>query len=653
MTAAILYRGYIQTRGKAPIEKFKNVSSEKLRTESQAQVCVSYGGVLSENTVLVDINDKKQSDILLKIVRDYKVKCRVVKTSRGRHFLFKNSGDFKKCQGDVRLAIGLTADIKIGSKNSYEVLKIDGVQRPVEYDEMTVESDYDVIPKWLSPVRSDKHFLKMGNGSGRNSGLFGYKMTLHKKGFDADEISTTISIINNFIFKDPLPSAEMESILSDENFQDARPDFYVDGKFSHADFGDWMIRQYHMVRMYDQPHIFNGKIYRPEQRLIEREMIHELRIIKSAQRVEVYKYIDAVLDDIDPGPQRYFIAFKNGVLDLRTGELSPHSPEFIVTNLIPFNYDPGATSDILDTFLKNISCNDYQVMRLILEMIGYCLYGENNLRASFMLTGSEGSNGKSTLLDLLKYMLGGEFGGNLSTLDIKELGERFSTIMLYAKLANICDDVDETYLGGDKLAVFKRLVVGNSMKAEQKGQPVFNFKNRAKLIFSANAIPRMQTRGFEAIKSRLRIIRFDARFTPDDPDYDPNLGFKLQKPAVAEALIAYAVDALKEVLKTGRFTEPQKVIDALDDFEKDNNPILLFLDELIPENDIIGHPTKNIYTRYSVWCNEQGHNPLSFTAFSREIKRILKCEIKPKSIKDSMSGTYKSARCFVPGEGQK
>ena len=125
-----LYKGYIKTRNKRAAEPFKNVDTFK--TYDEVRKYDEFAGILAEDTILVDIDDKAQSDILMKIVKDLGLKCRVYATTRGRHFLFKNS-NIEKCSTKSTLAVGLQSDIKIGrDKASYEVLKYEGVERPIE-----------------------------------------------------------------------------------------------------------------------------------------------------------------------------------------------------------------------------------------------------------------------------------------------------------------------------------------------------------------------------------------------------------------------------------------------------------------------------------------------------------------------------------------
>ena len=64
---------------------------------------------------------------------------------------------------------------------------------------------------------------------------------------------------------------------------------------------------------------------------------------------------------------------------------------------------------------------------------------------------------------------------NISALDLKELGDRFTTSMMFGKLANIGDDIGDDFMQGTQVAMFKKIVTGNRIKAERKGQDPFLF----------------------------------------------------------------------------------------------------------------------------------------------------------------------------------
>lgn len=106
----MFFKGFVETKNKKCIEKFKGRTDFK--TFEQVQSLPEYAGILATETILIDIDDSETSEILFKVVKEYALTCRVYKTSRGKHFLFKNSGVPTNKTG-CKLAIGLTADIKV------------------------------------------------------------------------------------------------------------------------------------------------------------------------------------------------------------------------------------------------------------------------------------------------------------------------------------------------------------------------------------------------------------------------------------------------------------------------------------------------------------------------------------------------------------
>ena len=109
----MFFKGYVETKGKASIEKLKNRTTWK--TYDEVKNLNGFGGVLADDTILIDIDDSDQSEILMNIVEELQLDCKVLCTSRGKHFLFKNH-TIARNRTHVQLAVGLTADIKVGSK---------------------------------------------------------------------------------------------------------------------------------------------------------------------------------------------------------------------------------------------------------------------------------------------------------------------------------------------------------------------------------------------------------------------------------------------------------------------------------------------------------------------------------------------------------
>lgn len=207
------------------------------------------------------------------------------------------------------------------------------------------------------------------------------------------------------------------------------------------------------------------------------------------------------------------------------------------------------------------------------EVIGYTFYRRNELRKAFILTGDK-HNGKSTYLDMIAQLLGVE---NTTALDLKELGDRFKTAELFGKLANIGDDIGDEFIANP--AIFKKVVSGDRVNAERKGQDPFDFTCYAKMLFSANSIPRIKDKS-GAVIDRLIIVPFDASFSKNDADYDPYIKYKLRDDVVMEYLINLGIAGLKRILENQGFTVNKKLLIILRNTKKTTTRFYCFFKRL-------------------------------------------------------------------------
>jgi putative DNA primase/helicase len=628
----LFFKGYVETKNKKCIEKFKGRTDFK--TFEQVQSLPEYAGILAAETILIDVDDFEASEILFKVVKEYALTCRVYRTSRGKHFLFKNSGVPTNKTG-CKLAIGLTADIKIGTRNSYEVLKYDNQNREILYD--TAENEEaQQLPRWLFPVKSKMEFLNMETGDGRNQGLFNYILTLQSNDFSVEEARETIRIINKFVLKVPLSDDEIETVLRDDAFK--KPVFFMGSTFLFDKFATFLKNNNHIIKINNQLHIYKNGIYISGLAEIEAEMIQHIPGLNRAKRTEVLAYLDILIRENSKAEDANLIAFENGLYNIVDDSFVEFTPEHIITNKIRWKYNPEAYSELADKTLNKIACNDPQIRALLEEAIGYCFYRRNELGKAFILTGDK-SNGKSTFLSMVQCLLGDE---NISSLDLKELGDRFKTAEMFGKLANIGDDIGDEFIANP--AIFKKLVTGERVSAERKGQNPFEFNNYSKLLFSANNIPRIKDKT-GAVQRRLTIIPFDARFSADDPDFNPYIKHLLKTDEVMEYLINLGIVGLKRVLLNRKFTGSTKVQKAMDEYEENNNPIIGFFRECEDEEfQIENEPTNVVYKRYQEYCLANSLQPMSNIEFSKQVNRILNMRVENKWLNG------KKHRIFIKNE---
>ena len=596
-----IFKGYIPTKGKRPIEPIRG------RTEfyplEEVKHLESYGGVLKDDVILVDSDFTEESQILLKIIKDLKINCNILETTRGIHMYFINT-DIKSNKINNQCPLSLTLDYKLGNRNTVVPLKINGVNRKW----LQETNSMDPLPIWLIPIgKNIIDFSSMGEGDGRNQALFNYILKLQSEGLSKNEIRETITIINKYILEDPLPERELETILRDEAF--LKESFYKGGKLQYEPLAKYMIENEHIVLINDELHIYKDGIYVNDKKEIERTMLKYINNSTRTPRQEALAYLEMLCRNVIRTSE-YYIAFENGIYNLQTKEMTDFDKKYIITNKIRTNYNPEAYSEVMDNTLDKICCYDEELRNLIEEMIGYCLFRRNSFEKAFILTGN-GANGKSTLLEVIEQMIGEE---NISSVALEELDERFKTYQLEGKLVNIGDDISNNYIEDN--STFKKLSTGQKVNVERKGKDPYDLENYSKLIFSANELPRINDLT-DALKRRLVFVPFNAKFSKKDKDYDPFILDKLTQPEALEYLLKLAVDGLHRLIENNGFEVPKQSLKLWEEYEEINNPVVAFLNEF----NIDGDKVDDVYLKYTTWCSQSGLRSLSKIGFGREVSK--------------------------------
>lgn len=592
------------------------------------------GLIVPKPFIVLDFDTKSDSEIMLRIVEALDLKCRVMRTTRGYHFWFRSAEPWKNFK-KTRLAIGIYSDCRSHSKNAYVKIKDSGVMR--EWIRKVPTEEIQEVPRWLYPVSNPSHkfeFKGMKDGDGRNQELFNYIVYLQTKGFTRDEIRETIEVVNAYVFEDPLDDHEIATICRDEAFKpDEEIAKQIEEKktvgFKHNEFGDELIETYKILTVNGQLYVYEDGYYQQDERIIERKMIELYPAIKQNQRSEVLAYIriKTHINSADIKVSPYIINLKNTRLDIRTGKCLEFTPDAVEFDRIPVTYDPSAYCADLDKMLNRVFLGDREVINLFEEMIGYCLIKSARYQKAFILVGS-GSNGKSTVLDLLEEFLGPR---NYSSLPLEKVTDRFNMAELENRLANIGDDIDNVTIRDS--GTLKKMISGESITVERKGERPFKLSPYATHIYSANAIPRSFDKS-DGFYRRWLLVPFNAKFTAEDPDYDPLIFDKITTDAALSYLLNIGLRGASRLIKRGRFTEPQSVKEALEHYKTDNSTTLSWIEDKGLDADyFLDNSTDKVYADFTDWCKLSGIKAGNVTGkktFNREIIYKYDFEDKPR-----------------------
>lgn len=288
------------------------------------------------------------------------------------------------------------------------------------------------------------------------------------------------------------------------------------------------------------------------------------------------------------------IVVANGILDVVTKELIPHTPKLFIETRLPMKYYKDAKCAHIEQFIIEVVGKEQEP--LIQEILGYCLYKALPYHKSIMLIGG-GANGKSTLLHLIEKFLGAE---NVSHTTLQALcTNRFSTAQLYGKLANICDDLPNTAL--KQTSMFKMLTGGYKVEGQKKFKNPFDFQNYAKLIFSANQVPESVDDTI-AFFRRWILIACNNLFIGES--CNPKILDEITTPEEMSGLLNYALEGLQRLQEKRKFSTSENIEATREHYIRNSNSAKAFIEESLefdpdPEKKI---PVVDLYEKYITFC---------------------------------------------------
>lgn len=321
------------------------------------------------------------------------------------------------------------------------------------------------------------------------------------------------------------------------------------------------------------------------------------------------------IDEFNVSPVSTWINLYNGMIEWRSPgrpERIRHDPLYLSSVQLPVSYVDTAECPEFDTFIEQ-SVEPDDVQR-VWETIGYLMMSGNPLQRAFLLTGG-GGNGKGVLLDVIKALLGEQ---NCSAVPLHDFStSQFATAELFGRLANICGEIDNTYI--ESTARVKEIVGDDRMKGERKGKDPFYFKPWCKMIFSANEIPS------SADASRGWWRRFEVVHFPNQPARpDPGLKERLITTASLQGIAAHGIHALRTLIERGEFAHGDAARRAHLEFRMKNNKLLAWLNDSGELLDGRFYTRHELLTAFRRWdsLNNPAARPMGSNTFYERLRQL-------------------------------
>ena len=414
---------------------------------------------------------------------------------------------------------------------------------------------------------------------------------------------------------------------------------YVAGKNNN---GDWYV--YSPETGIWEKGISVKKIVSQEMKVLSRAL--DAKDAKQkARSIVTYRFISEItssmkfmcdIDENEFDSDPYLRCVANGVLDLRTGQLSPYDPSLLMSKRIDVEYKPDA-ADSSPLLRQVLSAMPEDAIDWAQVMFGQAMFGLQPSSSVVTFMHGSGSNGKSTIINLLKETMG-TYSSELS----KSAFNFRSTDSKYAlyQMRGVSQTILEELPKGVNLDIdtLKEVAGTETIVARGVCKDFISFDNMLSVFVSTNHLPKMQAHDYGSSR-RLAVLPFPYRFVtaeihnrnpqPNDRMAHGSLTQEVSSnTSLLEAFLAWRVQGAMRWWKAGRdrskieTTLPSSVIKATNHWLKTNNSIDEFLNEYITQEQGYCIPVSNAYSLYKEWANRNGYEKMNRAAFSNRIINV-------------------------------
>lgn len=304
---------------------------------------------------------------------------------------------------------------------------------------------------------------------------------------------------------------------------------------------------------------------------------------------------------------------KNGLLDIYTRELRPHTPEFVSLIQYPVDYDPSAECPTWDMCMKDWTAGEEQEekTRLLQQYCGYCLSSSMLHDRALFLVG-DGGNGKSTFVDTVARVIGPQA---TSHIDLEGLYGQYGFKGLIGKRLNIIEEVQGGYYQSNKL---KKLISGESVTIDVKYKDQFTFTPQAKFVFAVNMLPRVDDTS-TATERRTIVVAFLQNYREN-----PNIKLRSSVGLLAQELsgiLNWMLAGAKDLSDSEAFVVTEEQKKMLDEYREENSSVEGFLSQCIVLNEFSSISTPALYEEYKKWnAGDGGRKAKANITFTKEVR---------------------------------
>ncbi|MEB7755331.1 phage/plasmid primase, P4 family [Staphylococcus xylosus] len=574
------------------------------------------GYVLTDKDLIIDI-DNVDKQVIRKLIEAFDIKTQIVETGRGYHLYFRKPTGFRGAKAVT--PIGFEVEFKHIKNTKAITIKRDGVMRTIEN-----EGEREELPFiFTNGKRKLESLYGLEENDGRNPKLWKHKMSMNNH----PDTMKILNFINNYVFAEPMDQSEFETVSREQKIT-------TDDKLTPHDVA---LQVAHVTKPVE---FAKGIYYRDENDNYNfdnneyKKLIFKLSPNKDPRFIDnVFKTIELMTEKLDDDIE-FPVKFNNGVL--QDGDFTEVEYKEFTPFVIDREYNEDAKPvPMVDEYLNSLTDNDEDYKKLIGEILGYTLETKAEqikLLAKFFIFIGDGGNGKGTLLEIIRKILG---SSNVSSLSIKNMGDSTYFPTLKGMLANLGDDLEDEPINNDQMKKIKNITTADNLTMRQMYKQAEDVKLKTTLIFTSNHM----IKSFEKGGSFKRRIVWCPMFAKPKKA-DSQFVNKITTDEAIEYWVRIMVEGYMRLYENGKFSTSEKIENYNEKYHEENNNTIQFCEE----HDVVDFENclpVEVKDHYEQWCNEQAYESLSMKRLNEALKEVLNIEPKKTTRNGKQLRLYK------------